>query len=109
MTCARNIGKPVSGRATNNCGEIQASTLAIQLAGDCDIKKLCVNTDSQFLINSITKWVTGWKRNGWKVKSGQPVKNVTDFKALDSMIAKYPITIKWVRPLLKRMVFFAVI
>lgn len=90
-----NVAKPVTGRATNNCGEIQASTLAIQLAGDCAVKKLCINTDSQFLINSITKWIAGWKRNGWKLKSGEPVKNVIDFKALDAAIAKYPITIKW--------------
>lgn len=91
------MAKPVSGRATNNCGEIQASTLAIQLAGDCGVKKLCVNTDSQFLINSITKWMAGWKRKGWKLKSGDPVKNVTDFKALDDMTTKYPMTIKWVK------------
>ncbi|XP_037035656.1 ribonuclease H1 [Bradysia coprophila] len=92
---ALNVAKPVSGRATNNCGEIQASTLAIQLAGDCGVTKLCINTDSQFLINSITKWMTGWKRNGWKLKSGQPVKNVIDFKSLDAVTAKYSIAIKW--------------
>lgn len=91
------MAKPVSGRATNNCGEIQASTLAIQLAADCGVKKLCINTDSKFLINSVTKWMTGWKRNGWKLKSGQMVKNVIDFKQLDNMIAKYSIVIKWVR------------
>lgn len=91
------MAKPVSGRATNNCGEIQASSLAIQLAGDCGIKKLCINTDSQFLINSATKWMGGWKRNGWKLKSGESVKNVIDFKSLDNMTSKYPIIIKWVR------------
>lgn len=96
LSYTRNVGKPVTGRATNNCGEIQASTLAIQLAGDCGVKKLCINTDSQFLINSITKWIAGWKRKGWKVKSGEPVKNVVDFKALDAVMAKYSITLKWV-------------
>lgn len=30
------------------------------------------------------------------MKSGQPVKNVIDFKSLDGMTAKYPLTIKWV-------------
>ncbi|KAJ6642245.1 Ribonuclease H1 [Pseudolycoriella hygida] len=92
---ALNVAKPVSGRATNNCGEIQASTLAIQLAGDCGVTKLCINTDSQFLIKSITDWIVGWKKNNWKLKTGKPVKNVVDFKALDSMTAKYPMTIKW--------------
>jgi len=92
---ALNIAKPVSARATNNCGEIQASTLAIQLAGDCGVKKLCINTDSQFLIKSITTWITGWKRNGWKVKSGKPIKNVDDFKSLDNAITKYSMILKW--------------
>lgn len=96
----RNIGRPVSGRATNNCGEIQASTMAIRMAGDCGIQKLCINTDSQFLINSVTKWMTNWKTNNWRVKKGQPVKNVKDFKELDKVISQYQIILKWVRPII---------
>lgn len=54
-----NTSEPVSGRATNNCGEIQAATVAIKQALDNSIKKLAINTDSQFLINSVTKWMPG--------------------------------------------------
>lgn len=54
-----NVSEPVSGRATNNCGEIQAATKAIKLAHNEGIKKLCIKTDSQFLINSVTKWMKG--------------------------------------------------
>ena len=54
-----NISEPVSGRATNNCGEIQAATRAIKLAINQGVKKLAVNTDSKFLINSVTKWMPG--------------------------------------------------
>lgn len=54
-----NISEPVSGRATNNCGEIQAATRAIKQAIDNGIKNLTINTDSQFLINSVTKWLPG--------------------------------------------------
>lgn len=56
-----NISEPVSGRATNNCGEIQAATRAIKLAINQGIKKLAINTDSKFLINSVTKWMPGNK------------------------------------------------
>lgn len=54
-----NVSEPVSGRATNNCGEIQAATRAMKQAIDNGVKKLVVNTDSQFVINSVTKWLPG--------------------------------------------------
>lgn len=54
-----NVSEPVSGRATNNCGEIQASTKAIKLALQNGIQKLAINTDSKFVINSVTKWMPG--------------------------------------------------
>lgn len=91
----RNTAEPVSGRPTNNCGEIQAATLAIKLANTCQIKNLCINTDSQFLINAMTKWLTGWKKRGWKLASGGPVLNKTDFEQLDNLIRGTGINIKW--------------
>lgn len=54
-----NTSEPVSGRATNNCGEIQAATVAIKQALQNGVTKLAINTDSQFLINSVTKWMPG--------------------------------------------------
>ncbi|KAM3958281.1 ribonuclease H1 [Aphomia sociella] len=88
-----NTSEPVSGRATNNCGEIQAATKAIKLALQNGVKKLAINTDSQFLINSVTKWMPGWKNKGWKLRSGEPVKNEKDFKDLDKVQNK--LQIKW--------------
>ncbi|XP_039448851.1 ribonuclease H1-like [Culex pipiens pallens] len=92
---ALNTSKPVSGRATNNCGEIQAASLAIRLAKQQGIKRLTVNTDSKFLIDSITKWLPGWKRNAWKLSTGKPVKNQVDFEELDRELADKSIEIKW--------------
>lgn len=56
---SHNVSEPVSGRATNNCGEIQAATRAVQQAIQNGIKKLTINTDSLFVINSVTKWMPG--------------------------------------------------
>ncbi|XP_049887148.1 ribonuclease H1-like [Pectinophora gossypiella] len=89
-----NVSEPVSGRATNNCGEIQAATCAIKQALENGISKLAIYTDSQFLINSVTKWLPGWKRKGWKLASGEPVKNEKDFKELDSI--QHKLHIKWI-------------
>lgn len=52
-----NVSEPVSGRATNNTGEIQAATKAIRQAIDNGVDKLTINTDSKFLIDSATKWM----------------------------------------------------
>lgn len=84
------------GRPTNNSGEIQASIRAIKLAMEQGIKRLCINTDSHFVINSITMWVKGWKAKGWKLANGEPVKNETDFRELDRLYNDDSIDIKWV-------------
>lgn len=95
----RNAAKPVLGRVTNNVGEIQAAIYAIKTALDLGIKKLSINTDSQFLINSITKWVPGWKKRGWRLPNMEPVKNVVDFKELDELLQSKEINVNWVRPI----------
>jgi len=91
-----NLSKPVVGdRHTNNTAEIQAAHFAIGQAQGAGIDKLIINTDSQFLINCVTKWMPGWKRNGWRTTSKQPVKNKEDLEALDEALANKSIEIKW--------------
>ena len=36
---------------------------------------VCIVTDSTLLLDSMTKWIHGWKKKGWKTASGSPVKN----------------------------------
>lgn len=89
-----NTAKPVKGRATNNCGEIQAATVAIQLAKQCGIKKLQVNTDSNYLIKSVTEWMPRWKARNWKSTTNQELKNLVDFKELDKELTA-DIQVRW--------------
>jgi ribonuclease HI len=58
---------------TNNRMELQAAITGLQQAPTQ--RSLRVITDSQYLINGITKWVKGWQKNGWKTREGQPVEN----------------------------------
>ena len=58
---------------TNNRMELQAAITGLQHAPTQ--RPLRVITDSQYLINGITKWVKGWQKNGWKTREGQPVEN----------------------------------
>lgn len=85
---ALNLSQRVSGnKQTNNAGEIQAVIMAITQATSVDdVKKLQINTDSQFVINSVTQWMKGWKQKGWVTASGQEVKNKDDFQVLDKLI-----------------------
>jgi ribonuclease HI len=51
--------------------------------------RVCVVTDSQLMLNSMTTWIAGWKRKGWKTAGGQPVKNQDLVKALDAELARH--------------------
>lgn len=59
--------------------------------------ELLVRTDSQFTINVMTKWMPGWKRNGWKKADGQPVANLNLIQDLDRAITGRRVRFEWVR------------
>jgi len=91
-----NKGGPVAGgRHTNNTAEIQAATFAIFQAQGLSIKKLNVHTDSQFLINCVTKWMAGWKRNNWMNSQKKPVINKEDLQQLEQAQQQGGIKVKW--------------
>uniref|UniRef100_A0A0A9YCY3 Ribonuclease H1 n=1 Tax=Lygus hesperus TaxID=30085 RepID=A0A0A9YCY3_LYGHE len=90
-----NVSAPVKGPPTNNTAEIQAARVAITQAAKAGIKRLSIHTDSKFVIDSITKWIHRWKKNDWKLKSGGPVKNRTEFVKLDDAIQLVEV-VEWV-------------
>ncbi|OFL64153.1 MULTISPECIES: ribonuclease H family protein [unclassified Brevibacterium] len=88
-------------KATNNRGELQAVIELLRAVEDsgADVHVLC---DSQYAINSITKWMTGWKKRGWKKANGSPVLNDDLMKQLDELMsaaksAGRSITYEWVK------------
>lgn len=88
-----NISEPVRGRATNNTAEIQAITYALELINRAGFSKAVINTDSQFVINCMTSWLSGWKKKGWKKSDGSTVINKEDLmdldRASDGLMVKY--------------------
>ena len=90
--------KVISGferRTTNNKMEMKAVIEALQM-----LKQRChvrVHTDSQYLRNGITVWINGWKRNGWKTRGRQPVKNRELWEALDNLSQVHQVEWVWVR------------
>jgi ribonuclease HI len=94
-------GEPVElsggeGHTTNNRMEYTAALEGLRSleAGST----VCVVTDSTLLLDSMTKWIHGWKKKGWKTASGQPVKNQDLVTALDEEIGRHAeVRWHWVR------------
>jgi ribonuclease HI len=55
---------------------------------------VCVVTDSRLMLDSMTKWIAGWKRKGWKTAAGGPVKNQDLVRALDAELARHA-AVRW--------------
>ena len=70
---------------TNQIGELCAVLEALRAHPGSE--DLVIETDSQYAINCSTKWVQGWKRNGWKNSQKKPVKNADLIRAIDNEIA----------------------
>ncbi len=69
---------------TNQIGELCAVLEALRAHPGSE--DLVIETDSQYAINCSTKWVQGWKRNGWKNSQKKPVKNADLIRAIDDEI-----------------------
>ena len=83
-------------RGTNNQGELMAVLdLLRQTAGT--VEELHLLCDSQYVINSVTKWRHGWKRNGWRKSDNKPVLNVDLIKEIDAEIAGRKVSFEWVK------------
>jgi len=81
---------------TNNMGELMAVLDLLQQTAHLD-EELHVFCDSTYVINSVTKWMAGWKRRGWKKGDGKPVLNVDLMKDLDAALQGRTVEFEWVK------------
>ena len=58
---------------------------------------VALHSDSQYLRDGITKWIHGWKRNGWKTADRKPVKNAELWQRLDEARQVHDVTFQWVK------------
>lgn len=82
-------------KATNNQMELIAAIKAIEFL--VNHKEMSIYTDSNYLKNGITLWVTNWKKNNWKTASKNPVKNKELWERLDQLNYLKKIKWKWVK------------
>ncbi|WNI26381.1 ribonuclease H [Streptomyces sp. ITFR-16] len=72
------------GTATNNVAELTALRELLESVDPA--VALEVRMDSQYAMNAVTKWLPGWKRNGWKTSAGKPVANRELVVRIDSLL-----------------------
>ncbi|WAT19099.1 ribonuclease HI [Aurantiacibacter sp. MUD11] len=90
--------KELSGsdaETTNNRMELTAAIEALKaLKRPCEI---ALHTDSKYMIDGITKWIHGWRRNGWKNAAKKPVANADLWQALEAAMEPHRIDWHWVK------------
>jgi ribonuclease HI len=80
---------------TNNRMELTAAIKGLQaLREPCEVE---VITDSEYLKNGITKWIHGWKRNGWKTAAKKPVVNQDLWNELDRQVEAHNVRWTWTK------------
>ncbi len=80
---------------TNNRMELRAAIEALKvLKQTCDID---LTTDSSYVKNGITQWLTKWKANNWLTSNRKPVKNIDLWQELDGLTQKHNIRWHWIK------------
>jgi ribonuclease HI len=85
-------------KTTNNRMEMMAAIEALtflNISSD-DETALTVYTDSQYLINGITKWVFGWEKSGWVTANKKSVLNKDLWQLLVAKVRSLDIEWKYV-------------
>ena len=80
---------------TNNRMELMAAIKALEEI-DKDYE-ITLYTDSNYVKDGITSWISNWKKNNWKTASKKDVKNKELWMRLDEAIKDKNISWVWVK------------
>jgi ribonuclease HI len=81
---------------TNNRMELRAMISALKMIPPKTA--IDIYTDSQLVVNILTKWAKGWQANGWKKKSPGPIANLELVKEAYALSREKPdVRIEWIR------------
>ncbi len=93
-----DMEKIISGaeeETTNNRMELMAAIYGLEaLSRECTVK---LTTDSKYVMQGITSWLSTWKSNNWRTSHKKPVKNVDLWQRLDSSVQKHRVDWFWVK------------
>ena len=80
---------------TNNRMELMAAIAALEALDRPS--PITIVTDSNYLRDGVTRWIHGWKQNGWQTAAKKPVKNEDLWRRLDAAALPHDVTWDWVR------------
>jgi len=80
---------------TNNRMELTAAIEALRYCDDNS--EIDLHTDSTYVRDGITQWITNWKRNGWRTAAKKPVKNQDLWIMLDEQVERHTVQWHWVK------------
>ena len=83
--------KELSGgdvNTTNNIMELTACIEGLETIKDKSIPTI-VYLDSAYVLNGITNWIKGWKKNNWRTSKKQPVLNRNLWIELDTLKSQF--------------------
>ena len=90
--------KEISGGeagTTNNRMELMAAIMALEaMKRPVEVH---LHTDSTYVRDGITKWIHGWKKNGWKTAAKKPVKNADLWQRLEGAAGRHKVEWHWVK------------
>lgn len=84
-------------KSTNNRGELMAVAELLAATAHRADEELRILCDSQYVINSVTKWMPGWKKKGWKKRDGKPVLNVDILSVIDRLMQGRNVRFEWIK------------
>ena len=85
-------GEPLT---TNNRMELLAAIRGLEaLKRPCRVR---LHTDSTYVRDGITKWIHGWRRNGWRTADRKPVRNAELWQELCAAAEPHRIDWLWVK------------
>ena len=80
---------------TNNRMELMGAISGLEaLKRPCEVK---LYTDSRYVLDGATKWIHGWKKNGWRTADKKAVKNVELWQRLTAAAAPHKVHWAWVK------------
>ncbi len=81
---------------TNNRMELMAAIVGLEKLKR-GVGQVRIHTDSTYVKDGITKWIFGWKKNGWKTSNKKPVKNQDLWMRLDEALKGKDVEWHWIK------------
>ncbi|MDE0764942.1 MAG: ribonuclease HI [Amylibacter sp.] len=84
-----------SAETTNNQMELTAAIMALEALQRPS--SITIVTDSSYVKDGMTKWISSWKKNGWKTAAKKAVKNEELWKKLDVATQRHEVSWEWIK------------